>query len=106
MGREFPHEENEEKAPAEGLMNEASQPEPADMDDLEEAGDLLAAEEAEEEKEEAELEGAQKSSDPIALYLREIGSVPLLTRELEVSLATISLKVLGSELADRTSSPP
>ena len=87
MGREFPHEENEEKAPAEGLMNEASQPEPADMDDLEEAGDLLAAEEAEEEKEEAELEGAQKSSDPIALYLREIGSVPLLTRELEVSLA-------------------
>jgi RNA polymerase primary sigma factor len=85
MEREFPLEENDEKTPV-----EAAPVEPAEMDELEEAGDLLAADEAEpEEKEEAEpdLEGVQKSSDPIALYLREIGSVPLLTREQEVSLA-------------------
>jgi len=85
MERDFPVGENEEKTP-----NETSPLEPADMDELEDAGDLLAADEAEpEEKEEAdqELEGVQKSSDPIALYLREIGSVPLLTREQEVSLA-------------------
>ena len=89
MEREFPLDENEEKAPAEASPSETSRIEPADMDELEEAGELLASEEAEEEKEEAEaeLEGVQKSSDPIALYLREIGTVPLLTRELEVSLA-------------------
>jgi RNA polymerase primary sigma factor len=85
MEKNFPHEDNEEKT-----SNEPSQLEPADMEELEEGGDLLAADEAEpEEKEEAEpdLDGVQKSSDPIALYLREIGSVPLLTREQEVSLA-------------------
>ncbi|MGH7768349.1 MAG: sigma-70 family RNA polymerase sigma factor [Candidatus Binatia bacterium] len=85
MERDYPAGENDEKTPT-----ETTSIEPADMDELEEAGDLLAADEAEpEEKEEAEadLEGVQKSSDPIALYLREIGSVPLLTREQEVSLA-------------------
>src|SRR2546426_477566 len=85
MEREFP-EENE-KTPAENALDEAAPIEP-EMDEIEESGDLLAADESEpEEKEEAEIEGLQKSSDPIALYLREIGSVPLLTREQEVSLA-------------------
>jgi RNA polymerase primary sigma factor len=88
MEREFPLEEKDEKA-ADALLDDASPVEP-EIDDIEDGGDLLATEEAEpEEKEEAdpEIDRVQKSSDPIALYLRDIGSVPLLTREQEVSLA-------------------
>ncbi len=88
MERQFPFEEKEEKA-ADALLDDASPIEP-EIDETEDGGDLLAPEETEaEEKEEAdpEIDRIQKSSDPIALYLRDIGSVPLLTRELEVSLA-------------------
>ncbi len=88
MEREFPFEEKEEeKNVSEGLLDDAAlEPE---IDDLEEGGDLLVTEDAEPEdkEEDPEIERIQKSSDPIALYLREIGSVPLLTREQEVSLA-------------------
>ena len=49
-----------------------------------EAG-LLTEEEPEEEAE-AKPEEARLSGDPITTYLREIGSVPLLTREREVEL--------------------
>src|SRR5262249_50242702 len=88
MEREFPFEEkgDEKNAGGESLLDDAAlEPE---IEDLEE-GELLVTEDAEpEEKEEdPEIERIQKSSDPIALYLREIGSVPLLTREQEVSLA-------------------
>jgi RNA polymerase primary sigma factor len=88
MEREFPFEDKEEKTPSDALLEEGGALEP-EIDELEEPGDLLVTEDAEtEEKEEdPELERVQKSSDPIALYLREIGSVPLLTREQEVSLA-------------------
>src|SRR3990170_3230247 len=50
----------------------------------------IAMEELEDEEEEGvEIKGDEtgKGSDPVALYLREIGSVPLLTREGEVQLA-------------------
>jgi len=89
MEREFPFEDKEdEKTPSETLLDEGGALEP-EIEDLEESGELLVTEDAEpEEKEEdPEIERIQKSSDPIALYLREIGSVPLLTREQEVSLA-------------------
>ena len=88
MEREFPFEEKEDEknAGGESLLDDAAlEPE---IEDLEE-GELLVTEDAEPEdkEEDPEIERIQKSSDPIALYLREIGSVPLLTREQEVSLA-------------------
>ncbi|MFQ5539891.1 MAG: sigma-70 family RNA polymerase sigma factor, partial [Candidatus Binatia bacterium] len=45
-------------------------------------------EELDQDEEDAGLdtEGIEESTDPIALYLRDIGSIPLLTRELEVQL--------------------
>ncbi|MBI2985675.1 MAG: sigma-70 family RNA polymerase sigma factor [Deltaproteobacteria bacterium] len=58
---------------------------------FEDQEDLLIPGELDHEvEEEADLEREEevaKSSDPVALYLREIGSVPLLTRESEVELA-------------------
>jgi len=45
-------------------------------------------EEVDQDEEEVDLESEQieKSTDPVALYLHDIGSIPLLTRELEVQL--------------------
>ena len=61
------------------------------VEETEDQQDLLPTEElvyeGEEEEAEVEREEIAKSSDPVALYLREIGSVPLLTREDEVELA-------------------
>ncbi len=60
------------------------------IDNLEDPEDLLSPEDLDHERErEAELEAEDigESSDPVALYLREIGSVSLLTREGEVGLA-------------------
>ncbi len=57
---------------------------------VEEPEDLLSPEELDREGEqeaEIETEDIGGSSDPVTLYLREIGSVPLLTREGEVELA-------------------
>src|SRR5258706_15195764 len=87
MEREFSTDDREEKVSADTLMDDAAPIEP-EIDELEDGGELLATEDAEpEDKEEAdpELERVQKSSDPIALYLREIGSVPPLTPGQEVS---------------------
>ena len=59
------------------------------MEGIEDEEDLLAPEELDDEGEEGvEIEGEEtgKAGDPVALYLREIGSVPLLTREDEVEL--------------------
>lgn len=60
------------------------------IESLEEPEDLLSPEELDREGEqetELETEDIGESSDPVTLYLREIGSVPLLTREGEVELA-------------------
>ncbi len=113
MEKEFSFEESDEKTPADSSLDEAGRLQPSEMDEPEEPGDLLVAEEAgEEEAEEPdpEVERIQKSSDPISLYLRDIGSVPLLTREQEVELARemeegevqVFEAVLSSPLALRT----
>lgn len=59
-------------------------------DEIEGSDDLAEIDEAtegEEEESELETEQAIKGSDPVSLYLRELGSVPLLTREGEVEVA-------------------
>jgi len=60
------------------------------MEGIKDEEDLLAPEDLDDEGEEGveiEREETGKASDPVALYLREIGSIPLLTREGEVQLA-------------------
>jgi RNA polymerase primary sigma factor len=60
-------------------------------DELEDAGDHDEAgleEAAEEEAEEEEVEvGIGKTDDPVRLYLKEMGTVPLLSKEGEVAIA-------------------
>ena len=46
-----------------------------------------ALEKEEEEGEELEVEGLSRATDPVRMYLREMGSVSLLTREGEVEIA-------------------
>lgn len=60
------------------------------IENLEDVEDLLSPEDLDyEHEQEAELEAEDigESSDPVALYLRDISSVPLLRREGEVQLA-------------------
>ena len=62
----------------------------SEFDEFEEKPDSSVEDSAEDdEEEESESEGAHRGAvnDPISLYLREIGSVPLLTREGEVQLS-------------------
>ncbi|HMJ08160.1 MAG TPA: RNA polymerase sigma factor RpoD [Pyrinomonadaceae bacterium] len=63
----------------------------SDAQMLERASTLALDEEAEEEEDDLDLDlsaGAlDKSNDPVRLYLREMGIVPLLTREGEVTIA-------------------
>ena len=62
----------------------------SEFDEFEEKPDSSVEDSAEDdEEEESESEGARRGAvnDPISLYLREIGSVPLLAREDEVQLA-------------------
>jgi RNA polymerase primary sigma factor len=72
---------------------------------------FLSSEDLELNEEEAKLETdrVEQSTDPVALYLRDIGSIPLLTREREVELgkqmeegqATFIEEVLASPIALR-----
>ena len=81
------------------------------LDAFEEEEDLPLTDELDlsENESEPEKKQSEKSTDPIALYLREIGSVPLLTREQEVMLgkqieegqAKFMDQVLSSSLAMR-----
>jgi len=61
-----------------------------DLDDTAE-GEEVAFEEAAEEESEAEVEdvdvGLGKTDDPVRLYLKEMGTVPLLSKEGEVAIA-------------------
>ncbi|MBI4528554.1 MAG: sigma-70 family RNA polymerase sigma factor, partial [Deltaproteobacteria bacterium] len=59
------------------------------IENLEESEDLLSLEELNQEGEqetELETEDIEENSDPVKLYLREIGSIPLLSRDDEVEL--------------------
>jgi RNA polymerase primary sigma factor len=58
----------------------------------------------EEEEPDVEVE-ERKSQDPVSLYLREIGAVPLLTREKEVEIAK-KIEEGEKELVDAVSSIP
>src|SRR5207237_2205079 len=63
----------------------------ADSDErlLEQAAVAVAEDEEEEEDVELDLSAGslEKTNDPVRLYLREMGVVPLLTREGEVAIA-------------------
>jgi RNA polymerase primary sigma factor len=62
-----------------------------DIDVVDDLQDLKVEEEKvlekEEEADELEMETFGKATDPVRMYLREMGSVPLLTREGEVEIA-------------------
>ncbi len=65
------------RQPAEDELEEGADTEEASLDDA-----------AEEEAEEEEVEvGVGKTDDPVRLYLKEMGTVPLLSKEGEVSIA-------------------
>ena len=60
------------------------------IEELEDADDLLSPEETDQAGEletEIDTEDAEENSDPVSLYLRDIRSVPLLTRDGEAQLA-------------------
>ena len=62
----------------------AEKAEAHDDDDEDEDGEGAAKKDEEEEE---DLEGYTKTSDPVRMYLRKMGSVSLLTREGEVEIA-------------------
>jgi RNA polymerase primary sigma factor len=89
MEKAFQFEEVNDLLSGHVLTGETVGPRDIAMEGIEDEEDLLAPEELDDEGEEGvEIEGEEtgKAGDPVALYLREIGSVPLLTREDEVEL--------------------
>ena len=90
MEKAFQFEEVNDLLSGHVLTGETVGPRDIAMEGIEDEEALLAPEELDDEGEEGvEIKGDEtgKGSDPVALYLREIGSVPLLTREGEVQLA-------------------
>lgn len=99
---EIPHRGIEDSP---GQMNELHDIAVEALDDPE---GLLSQEEIDQvgaQETEIEKEDIEESSDPVALYLRDIGSVPLLTREGEVELAKEKEQGEAQVLATVLSSP-
>lgn len=89
MEKSFQFEEVNDLLSGHVLTGETVGPRDIAMEGIKDEEDLLASEDLDDEGEEGvEIEGEEtdKAGDPVALYLREIGSVPLLTREDEVEL--------------------
>ncbi|MFQ5904145.1 MAG: sigma-70 family RNA polymerase sigma factor [Candidatus Binatia bacterium] len=94
MERAFQYKEVHDGGSGDVLPDQMKELDTTAIEEIGDQEDLLLTEELvyegkEKEDEEVELEREEldKSRDPVALYLREIGSVPLLTREGEVELA-------------------
>ena len=90
MEKAFKYEEIDDRVSKDVLPGDVNQLQDMATEELEGQEDLLPPEELDhegEEEAEAEREEIAKSSDPVALYLREIGSVSLLTRKDEVEVA-------------------
>jgi len=90
MEKAFQFEEVNDLLSGHVLTGETVGPRDIAMEGIEDEEDLLAPTELDDEGEEGvEIEGEEtgNAGDPVALYLREIGSVPLLTRQDEVQLA-------------------
>ena len=58
-----------------------------------------------EEQPELEAVGVEKAVDPVFMYLREMGSVPLLTREEEIEIAK-TIEEGGKEVIDAVLASP
>jgi RNA polymerase primary sigma factor len=84
---EEPDKENRE-IPLDNVLDSAGEVDETPAEELEEAG-FISSDEADDQDDEAEFEQeeATRSNDPVTLYLREIGTVPLLGREGEISAA-------------------
>jgi RNA polymerase primary sigma factor len=65
----------------------------------------LQTEEGPEEEPEARLEQAQGPGDPVLTYLREIGSIPLLSREREVELGK-QIQICRNQILEAVFSTP
>ncbi|MGH7775463.1 MAG: sigma-70 family RNA polymerase sigma factor [Candidatus Binatia bacterium] len=87
MERALQYEETNDRVPEGDFPEDLNQLHDTVIEELEGPQDILPPEKPDEEEAELDTEKSEKSGDPVALYLREIGSVPLLTREGEVELA-------------------
>ena len=85
--------ESEEEFAAKGKTKKKSPPAAAPGEEGEEEGEELEAapeaegDEKEEKEEQVDVDTLSKANDPVRLYLRKMGSIPLLTKEGEVEIA-------------------